>query len=80
MLIEFATGGLASLVGGDPVLAQYGAGDIATDLVFDAAGGAVVAAWSTDRLDDVRYPKNSPSRRYRSTYACRPGSIPVRTR
>ncbi len=52
-ILEFASGGVASLVGGEPVLAQYGTRDIVLDLVFDAVGAVVVAALGTDRLREV---------------------------
>jgi hypothetical protein len=52
-ILEFATGGIAALVGGEPVLAQYGLRDIALDLVFDAVGGLLVALWGTRYFDDV---------------------------
>lgn len=44
---EFAAGGLASVVGGQPVLAQYGLDDVVLDLLFDAVGGLVVGLWGT---------------------------------
>lgn len=47
-IAEFTTGGVASLVGGATVLAQYGMDDIVLDLVFDAAGAVLVAVWGTD--------------------------------
>jgi hypothetical protein len=52
-ILEFATGGIAALVGGEPVLAQYGLRDIALDLVFDVVGGLLVALWGTRYFDDV---------------------------
>jgi len=52
-ILEFATGGLAAVVGGEPVLAQYGLRDIALDLVFDAVGGLLVALWGTRYFDGV---------------------------
>lgn len=45
---EFAAGGLASIVGGSPVLAQYGVADVALDILFDAVGGLVVGLWGTN--------------------------------
>lgn len=44
---EFAAGGLASIVGGSPVLAQYGVADVALDILFDAVGGLVVGLWGS---------------------------------
>lgn len=52
-ILEFATGGVASIVGGEPVLAQYGTRDIVLDLVFNTVGAVLVAALGTDRLGDV---------------------------
>lgn len=53
--LEFASGLAARAVGTEAVLAQYGAGDIARDLLFDAVGGLVVATWSTDQFESVAY-------------------------
>ncbi|WP_153952554.1 hypothetical protein [Halosegnis longus] len=61
-ILEFASGGVATLVGGEAVLAQYGTTDIVNDLVFNAAGAVVVAtlgsahfegiaAWLASRVD-----------------------------
>jgi len=52
-IAEFASGGLASLLGGDAVLAQYGIDDIALDLLFNAVGGVLVALWGTGYFDGV---------------------------
>ncbi|WP_336037577.1 hypothetical protein [Halobacterium yunchengense] len=52
-LLEFASGGLASAVGGEPVLAQYSTADIVNDLVFNAVGAVVVAAGSSAHFEDV---------------------------
>jgi hypothetical protein len=52
-ILEFATGGVASVVGGEPVLAQYGTRDIVLDLVFNTVGAVLVATLGTDRLGDV---------------------------
>lgn len=52
-VLEFASGGLAALVGGEPVLAQYGARDIVLDLVFNTVGAVLVAVFGTDRLQGV---------------------------
>lgn len=52
-ILEFASGGLAALVGGEPVLAQYGLRDIALDLVFDGVGALLVALWGTTYFDGV---------------------------
>ena len=52
-ILEFASGGLAALVGGEAVLAQYGLRDIVLDLVFDGVGGLAVAFWGTTYFDGV---------------------------
>lgn len=59
-LLEFASGGLALLVGGEAVLAQYGAADIAKDLLFDAVGGLLVAGWSSGRFDGLAHAVTGP--------------------
>jgi hypothetical protein len=52
-ILEFATGGVASIVGGEAVLAQYGTRDIVLDLVFNTVGAVLVATLGTDRLGDI---------------------------
>lgn len=52
-VIEFGIGGLATLVGSDAILTQYGLRDTMLDLVFDILGGIVVALWGTAYLTDV---------------------------
>jgi hypothetical protein len=52
-VLEFAVGGLASLLGGDAILTQYGLEDTLLDLVFDIVGGVLVAIWGTAYLGDV---------------------------
>ena len=52
-VMEFATGGLSTLLGGEPVLAQYGLSDVVLDLVFDGLGGLAVALWGTRYFDGV---------------------------
>ncbi len=52
-ILEFASGGVASLIGGEAVLAQYGVRDIVLDLVFNAVGALVVALLGTAYLTDV---------------------------
>jgi hypothetical protein len=52
-IAEFASGGLAALVGGEPALAQYGLEDIVLDLVFNTAGAVVVALWGTGYFREV---------------------------
>ncbi|MFC3957064.1 hypothetical protein [Halovivax cerinus] len=52
-IAEFASAGLASLVGGEAVLAQYGTDDIVFDLVYNALGAVLVALWGTGYFDGV---------------------------
>ncbi|GAA0241407.1 DUF2238 domain-containing protein [Haladaptatus pallidirubidus] len=52
-ILEFASGGVASLIGGEAVLAQYGVSDIVLDLAFNAVGALIVATLGTDHLRDV---------------------------
>ncbi|NHN46061.1 hypothetical protein G9464_00420 [Halostella sp. JP-L12] len=52
-IAEFASGGLASLFGGQAVLAQYGMRDIVLDLVFNGLGAVAVALWGTGYFDGV---------------------------
>lgn len=52
-IAEFASGGLASTVGGEAVLAQYGTSDIVNDLVFNTLGAVLVAVWSTTHFEGV---------------------------
>lgn len=52
-LLEFASGGLAALVGGEALLAQHGADDIAKDLLFDGLAGLVVAVATSGRFDGL---------------------------
>jgi len=51
-VIEFALGGLGSVVGGS-ILTQYGLEDTMLDLLFDTLGGVIVAVWGTAYLTDV---------------------------
>jgi hypothetical protein len=52
-VIEFVIGEAAVVLGGGPVLTQYGLGDTLLDLVFDSIGAVVVAVWGTAHLTDV---------------------------
>lgn len=52
-LLEFASEGLSEVVGGEAVLAQHGVDDVVMDLVFNAAGAAVVAVGATGFFEDV---------------------------
>ncbi|WP_458190222.1 hypothetical protein [Haladaptatus sp. NG-WS-4] len=49
-VLEFAARGFASVVGIEPVLIQYGLEDTIVDLVFDAAGAALVSLFGTGML------------------------------
>jgi len=52
-VIEFAIAEAAAVMGGAPVLTQYGLDDTLLDLVFDTIGAVVVATWGTAYLGDV---------------------------
>ncbi|WP_101294864.1 hypothetical protein [Halegenticoccus soli] len=52
-VIEFLIGVAATVLGMQAVLTQYGLEDTMLDLVFDTAGGVVVAVWGTAHLSDV---------------------------
>lgn len=52
-ILEFASAGVATVVGGNAVLAQYGVNDIVFDLIFDAVGAVIVAALGADHLRNV---------------------------
>jgi hypothetical protein len=52
-ILEFASGGFASVVGGEAVLAQYGTSDIVNDLVFNTFGAFFVAVWSTAHFEGI---------------------------
>ncbi|WP_227355616.1 hypothetical protein [Haladaptatus salinisoli] len=49
-VLEFAARGFAEVAGIDPVLIQYGLRDTVVDLIFDAAGAALVALFGTGAL------------------------------
>ena len=52
-VIEFALGGIGSLMGGMSILTQYGLSDTMLDLLFDLLGGLIVAIWGGAYLSDV---------------------------
>ncbi|NHN59110.1 hypothetical protein [Halorussus rarus] len=52
-VIEFGVGGLATALGSDKILTQYGLEDTMKDLLFDTVGGVVVAFWGAAYLSDV---------------------------
>jgi hypothetical protein len=51
---EFGLSGAASLLGGEPLLTQYGLDDVVLDLVFDALGAVLVATVGTRYFAGVR--------------------------
>ena len=52
-VIEFGVSGVASILGFDSVLTQYGLDDTMLDLLFDTLGGVLVAVWGWAYLADV---------------------------
>ena len=52
-VVEFALGGLSSIVGGGSILTQFGLGDTMMDLLFDTLGGVLVALWGDAYLNDT---------------------------
>ncbi|WP_435193856.1 hypothetical protein [Natronomonas sp. EA1] len=52
-VIEFVIGEASAMLGGAPVLTQYGLDDTMLDLVFDTIGAVIVATWGTAHLSDV---------------------------
>jgi hypothetical protein len=52
-ILEFASGGLATLVGGEAVLAQYGTADIINDLVFNVVGAVLVATLASAHFESL---------------------------
>ncbi|WP_136716318.1 hypothetical protein [Halorientalis salina] len=52
-LSEFAIGLLASVLGGEPLLAQYGLSDVVLDLLFNSVGALVVAALGTEYFENL---------------------------
>lgn len=55
-ILEFSTGLLSTVVGGEPLLAQYGLSDVVLDLLFDVVGGLLVGLWGTRFFDGIRRP------------------------
>lgn len=49
-ILEFGSAGIAQVLGGEPVLAQYGVTDIVLDLGFDAVGAVILAVLGSDYL------------------------------
>ena len=52
-LLEFASGGLASITGGRAALVVRGIDDIVSDMVFNALGAVIVALWESHRFDGL---------------------------
>jgi len=52
-ILEFASGGLATLAGGEAVLAQYGTTDIINDLVFNTVGAVLVAGLASAHFESL---------------------------
>lgn len=52
-IVEFGVGGLASMVGSDAALVQYGLDDIVFDLAFNTLAAAVVALFGTHYFRDI---------------------------
>ncbi|MBB6646564.1 hypothetical protein [Halobellus ruber] len=52
-ILEFASGGLATLIGGEAVLAQYGTTDIVNDLVFNTVGAVLVAGFASAHFESL---------------------------
>ncbi|SFG40631.1 hypothetical protein SAMN04488063_1939 [Halopelagius inordinatus] len=52
-VVEFLIGLAAGLTGADAVLTQYGLRDSMMDLLFNTAGGVVVALWGSSQLSGV---------------------------
>ncbi len=53
-ILEFGTGLLATVIGGEPLLAQYGPSDVVLDLLFNSLGALVVALWGTTYFEALR--------------------------
>ncbi|KOX97110.1 hypothetical protein [Halorubrum tropicale] len=52
-VLEFASGGLAAVTGGEAVLAQYGTTDIVNDLAFNTVGAVLVAAFASAHFEGL---------------------------
>lgn len=52
--LEFATGLLSTVTGGDQLLAQYGPSDVALDLLFNMVAALLVALWGTAYFERLR--------------------------
>jgi len=53
-ILEFGTGLLSSITGGEPLLAQYGPNDVVLDLLFNTVGAVIVALWGTSYFTGLR--------------------------
>lgn len=52
-IAEFAATFLSGVLGGDPLLAQYGLSDVVLDMLFNAVGALVIAAVGTSYFDAI---------------------------
>lgn len=52
-IVEFAAGGLVSIVGGKPPLVQYGIDDIVFDLAFNTLAAILVVIWGTGYFREI---------------------------
>jgi uncharacterized membrane protein YjdF len=53
-ILEFGTGLVATVAGGEPFLAQYGPSDVVLDLLFNAVAALLVALWGTTYFEGLR--------------------------
>lgn len=52
-VLEFGTGLLSTVTGGEQLLEQYGPRDVVLDLLFNTIGALVVALWGTSYFDTL---------------------------
>ena len=53
-VIEFTLGKIAVILGGEPLLAQFGLSDVVLDMLFSIVGAVLVALWGTGYFDGLR--------------------------
>lgn len=53
-ILEFSTGLLSTVTGGEQLLAQYGPSDVVLDLLFNTGAALVVAVWGTAYFEKLR--------------------------
>lgn len=53
-ILEFATGLLSTVTGGEQLLAQYGPSDVVLDLLFNTVAALLVAVWGTAYFQRLR--------------------------